>query len=313
MHFIRFSLLFFCAILLHACGEEAKEQSVPKPIPQATAERSAIETSAPKVVSMSKGNVSVKILPEYPISTGCLQAVIQGNPGRNVVIWKVNSEVVSSGTNTQLCSDNYKRDDTVTVEVGTNDRGAQASVSIGNSLPRIVSVSSTAEIYAGTDVTVVPEAEDDDEDSIDFTYQWLINGEADPVLAQATLPGDKFTKGDTIQVLIVPNDFFDDGPAYKSPSLQIPNAPPSILSVPPPGITSFDYRYQVEVSDPDDNTFTYRLDEAPVGMSIDENSGLLEWSLADVAPGDYTIAVIAADSEGVETAQEYTLSLGAQQ
>ena len=48
-------------------------------------------------------------------------------------------------------------------------------------------------------------------------------------------------------------------------------------------------------------------------MSIDENSGLIEWSLADVAPGDYTIAIIAADSEGIETAQEYTLSLGAPQ
>ena len=48
-------------------------------------------------------------------------------------------------------------------------------------------------------------------------------------------------------------------------------------------------------------------------MSIDENSGLIAWSLADVAPGDYTIAIIAADSEGLETAQAYTLSLGAPQ
>ena len=48
-------------------------------------------------------------------------------------------------------------------------------------------------------------------------------------------------------------------------------------------------------------------------MSIDKNSGLIAWSLTDVAPGDYTIAIIAADSEGVETAQAYTLCLGAPQ
>jgi hypothetical protein len=314
MHFIRFSLIFFCAILLHACGEEAKEQPAPKLLPQATGESSAIENPTPKVVSTSEGNVSVKILPENPTSTGCLQAVIQGTPGRNVVRWKVNSEVVSSGTKTQLCSDSYKRDDTVTVEVGTKDQGAQASVSIGNSLPRVVDISSTpSEIYAGTDITVVPVAEDADGDEVDFTYQWLINGEADPVLTQATIPGGKFTKGDTIQVLIVPNDFFDDGPTYESYAQPIPNAAPRITSEPPQEITSLDYIYQVEVSDPDDTTFTYRLDEAPEGMSIDENSGLIEWSLADVAPGDYTIAIIVADSEGVETAQAYTLSLGAPQ
>jgi hypothetical protein len=187
-------------------------------------------------------------------------------------------------------------------------------VSICNSPPRVVDISSTpAEIYAGTDITVAPVAEDVDDDSVDFTYQWLINGEADPVLTEATLAGDKFTKGDTVQVLIVPNDFFDDGPTYESYAQTIPNASPRITSEPPQGITSLDYRYQVEVSDPDDSAFTYRLDESPEGMTIDENSGLIEWSLADVAPGDYTIAVIVADSEGVETAQAYTLSLGAPQ
>ena len=83
--------------------------------------------------------------------------------------------------------------------------------------------------------------------------------------------------------------------------------------MPPQGIASLDYRYQIEVSDPDDSTFTYRLDHAPEGMTIDESSGLIEWSLAEVAPGDYTIAIIAADSDGAETAQEYTLTLGAPQ
>jgi hypothetical protein len=312
MNFIRLVLLVFCCVTLGACGEDAPDQSASVPATQPPAENQIAPNPQVKAVSQSAGGVTVKILPEYPTSTSCLQAVIQGTPGRNVVIWKVNSEVVSSGTNTQLCSDNYKRDDTVTVEVGTKDQGAQAAVSIGNSLPRVVDISSTpSEIYAGTDITVVPVAEDADGDDVDFTYQWLINGEADPVLTQATIPGGKFTKGDTIQVLIVPNDFFDDGPTYESYAQPIPNASPQITSEPPQGITSLDYRYQVEVSDPDDNTFIYRLDEAPEGMSIDENSGLIEWSLADVAPGDYTIAVIAADSEGVETAQAYTLSLGA--
>ena len=67
------------------------------------------------------------------------------------------------------------------------------------------------------------------------------------------------------------------------------------------------------MSDPDDSQFTYRLDAAPEGMEIDSASGLIRWSLVDVTPGDYTIAIIVTDPEGAEGAQEYSLSLGATQ
>jgi hypothetical protein len=315
MQFIHLVLIFVFGVVLGACGEDAPERPVSTPTPQPSTTN---EQSQPAVnprsapASQSAGGVTVQILPENPTSTGCLRAVIQGHPGRSAVIWMVNGETVSSGIDTQLCSDNYQRYDQVSVAVGTNDKGAQTSVSIGNSLPRVVDISSTPEeIFAGTDITVQPIAEDTDGDDVDFTYQWLINGEADPALTEATLPGSRFSKGDTVQVLIVPNDFYDDGPTYESYAMQVPNAAPSITSQPPQGITSLDYRYQVVVGDPDDSQFTYRLDEAPDGMIIDAASGLIQWSLVDIAPGDYTIAIIVTDPEGAEGAQEYTLTLNA--
>lgn len=317
MHCIRLGLIVLSVIALSACGEKPPEQAVPTPTSPAETAREPVQIAPnphAESVSQSAGGVTVQILPENPTSTGCLRAVIQGIPGRSAVTWEVNSEVVSTGTDTQLCSGSYQRNDTVTVEVGTSDKGARASVTIGNSLPRVVDISSTpAEIFSGTDITVTPVAEDADGDSVDFTYQWLVNGEADPLLVESTLPGNRFTKGDTVQVLIVPNDFYDDGPTYESYAQLIPNAAPRITSQPPQGIASLDYRYQVEVHDPDDSTFTYRLAEAPQGMSIDTASGLLQWSLVDVTPGDYTIAIIVSDSEGVEAAQEYKLTLGAPQ
>jgi len=315
MRFLCSVFFLLSSLALTACGDEPSEQTASKTQSSAASEASQPSTQSQSVsATQSAGGVTVNILPENPTSTGCLRAVVKGHPGRSAVVWTVNGETVSSGTDTQFCSENYKRNDNVTITVGTNDIGAKATVSIGNSLPRIVSISSTPEnIFAGADISVTPVAEDADGDSVDFTYQWLVNGDADPVLTEPTLPGDRFTKGDSIQVLIVPNDFFEDGPTYESYAQTVPNAAPQITSAPPQGIASLDYRYQIEVSDPDDSTFTYRLDDAPEGMTIDENNGLIEWPLVDVTPGDYTIAIIVADSEGVETAQEYTLSLGAPQ
>ena len=108
---------------------------------------------------------------------------------------------------------------------------------------------------------------------------------------------------------IVPNDFYEAGPTYTSYSMAVPNAAPVITSQPPQGITSLKYEYQVVASDPDDSVFTYRLDEAPDGMTIDENTGLIEWDLVEATPGDHTIAIIVSDPAGAEAAQEYTLTL----
>ncbi len=135
-----------------------------------------------------------------------------------MVAWSVNGKTVSTGTETRFCSENYVRDDRVTVTVGTSDVGGSTTVSIGNSLPRMVDISSTPEeiFPGGNEVTVTPVAEDDDGDDVDFTYQWLVNGEPDPQLTDATLPAGSFTKGDSIQVQIIPNDFYEDGPSlYK--------------------------------------------------------------------------------------------------
>ena len=306
-------IVFLCAAL-GACGDDAPETSaVPTDAPASTAQNPAdgeASQAAAKSAKSGAGGVSVAILPENPTAHGCLRATIRGVPGSNLVVWSVNGTMVASGTATQLCNAQYVRDDQVTVTVGTSDVGASATVVIGNSLPRVVDISSTPEdIRSGVEVTVAPVAEDSDGDEVDFSYQWLINGEPNPQLTDATLPADAFTKGDSLQVQIIPNDFYEDGPVYTSFATVVGNAPPVITSQPPQAIESLQYQYQVVTSDPDDTTFSYRLDEAPQGMTIDENTGLIEWSLVEASPGEHRIVVIVSDQDGAEAAQEYLLNL----
>ena len=316
MSLTRLVLIGFLCTMLGACGEDAPQPppATPADAPAASSQAAGsgkAPQAAAKGHGSGSGGVSVIILPENPTAKGCLRAAIHGVPGSSLVTWSVNGIMVASGTDTQLCGKkSYVRSDQVTVNVGTSDVGASATVVIGNSLPRIVDVSSTPEeIVNGVEVTVTPVAEDEDGDDVDFSYQWLINGEPDPQLTDATLPAGAFTKGDSLQVQIIPNDFFDDGPTYTSFATVVANAPPVITSTPPGGIVSLDYAYQVVANDPDDNTFTYRLEEAPDGMTIDEDTGLVTWSLVEATPGEHTIAIIVADPDGAEAAQEYVLTL----
>lgn len=313
MYLTRLILIGFLSATLVACGEDPPQTSTLPTAPQSQDDGEAPRAAANSGMSGS-GGVSVAILPENPTTGGCLRASIRGVPGSSLVVWSVNGTKVASGTATQLCNATYVRNDQVTVSVGTSDAGASATVVIGNSLPRVVDISSTPEeIRSGVEVTVSPIAEDGDGDDVDFSYQWLINGEPNPQLTDATLPASAFTKGDSLQVQIIPNDFYDDGPVYTSFATVVDNAPPVITSQPPQGIDSLQYRYQVAASDPDDATFSYRLDEAPEDMTIDENTGLIEWSLVEASPGEHRILIIVSDQDGAEAAQEYILTLKPEQ
>lgn len=304
-----------CLLFLVACSEKQQpetERSGDKGADMSSAE--SPKPGEPSVAAQTSGGVTIQIMPKNPTVSDCLSVQVTGQPGRHGVRWLVNGEPLPGVTGDRLCGDSFKRGDQVTAEIGTLDVGASQSVTIANSPPRVVNISSIpAEIFAGKDVSVTPVAEDADGDTVDFAYLWLINGEADSRLTEATLPGNSFTKGDTIQVQIVPNDFYEDGPAYLSYVQLIPNAPPEIVSTPPQGISSLDYRYQVEATDSDDSVLVYRLAEAPVGMTIGTDTGLIEWSLADIAPGVYSIVIIVADPEGAEAAQGYTLTIGSRQ
>ncbi|WP_228055720.1 putative Ig domain-containing protein [Lusitaniella coriacea] len=81
------------------------------------------------------------------------------------------------------------------------------------------------------------------------------------------------------------------------------NAAPSITSTPPntaaPGRT---YRYDVQAADPNGDDLSYRIENAPDGMEIDE-FGRISWNVPQDATGNYTAEVIVTDTFGAETTQ----------
>ncbi len=84
------------------------------------------------------------------------------------------------------------------------------------------------------------------------------------------------------------------------------NRPPIIQTIPNlVGVVGEPYVYDVDAVDPDDHPVTYDLSIAPSGMTIDELTGVVQWTPG--AEGDFPVGVLATDPEDASGAQVYTL------
>jgi hypothetical protein len=283
------SLLIAVGFLVAACGQEPVR----------------VERQATPPNAAASSQAAITIQPDRPTAGNCLHVVGQGQTNRSSYRWEVNGQQVAADQSGKLCNA-FGRGDQVTVHAGT----VSAMVAIGNSLPLVTGISATPkQLFAGVDVEVFPIGEDKDGDPVEFRYQWLINNETNPFLTEAKLPGNRFVKGDRLQVRITPFDGQDEGPVYQSYVMTVPNAPPRITSQPPQNFEALEYQYQAKSSDPDGDQLAYQLAKAPQGMAINA-AGLVSWPLTGVKPGVYPVKIVISDPEGAETVQEFNLTLG---
>ncbi len=89
------------------------------------------------------------------------------------------------------------------------------------------------------------------------------------------------------------------------------NAAPTIVSVPTTSLTAGAvYRYTVRANDPDGDPLSYSLNDAPVGMTIDERGRLL-WPTNVNDRGSYAVNVKVADDHGHVISHDWQIQLNA--
>ncbi|MEM7390807.1 MAG: PKD domain-containing protein, partial [Verrucomicrobiota bacterium] len=87
------------------------------------------------------------------------------------------------------------------------------------------------------------------------------------------------------------------------------NQLPRITSIPRNGALLGEvYAYDVEAEDPDEDPLTFSLTEAPFGMTIDTNTGLITWS--PYTTGTFPVEITVSDGRGGFAAQSYSLPVG---
>lgn len=156
----------------------------------------------------------------------------------------------------------------------------------------------------------VVSAIDPEGDDVDFIYQWKYNGEdiigeTDQILTWQ----EEFEKGNQISIEVIPYDYDVEGIWKSEGSFVIPNSPPLIESNPPGELSEGQLLYTIEASDPDGDSITFNINDAPEGMSFDEMTQTIEWNVEDAEPGNYRIEINVSDNEGATTTQILDVSV----
>jgi hypothetical protein len=189
---------------------------------------------------------------------------------------------------------------------------SSAPVRILNSPPTVTSVSIDPELpRKNSTLKARIEASDPNGDTIAFSYQWVKNG--DELIGETfeTLRDPTLKKGDRVSLRVTPYDMESTGEEVASQEVVILNSAPIITSSPQAQkMKSTLYRYQVVAQDPDGDPITFSLSpSSPQGITIDPQTGLIQWKIGRNDAGTHTIEIIAADGDEGRCTQKYTLTI----
>ena len=86
------------------------------------------------------------------------------------------------------------------------------------------------------------------------------------------------------------------------------NLPPAITSTPPTQAYQGEaYAYAVRATDPENDTLTFQLTTKPAGMTIDSQTGFIQWTPTTAQLGPFNVAIEVDDGQGGTATQTYTV------
>jgi len=156
-------------------------------------------------------------------------------------------------------------------------------------------------------VVTTHNAENED---VNFIYQWKHN-EVDIIGAteQKLAWNEEFRKGDLITLEIIPYDDMTEGIWKSEGNFTIPNSPPVIEASPHGTINGNSFNYKVNATDFDNDILTYTIQDAPEGMTINPETGEINWEYGIDDTGEYKIGIVVSDGDGGQAFQELTVTV----
>ncbi len=106
---------------------------------------------------------------------------------------------------------------------------------------------------------------------------------------------DKKSQSDVATVEIIVSGI-NDAPSIKTKPVTV-------------AMVNMKYSYDVNATDPDGDKLTYSLEAYPIGMTINPNTGLIQWEPTDVHQGDNKVVVKVTDSNSISASDTQVFSV----
>ncbi len=290
-------VLALTLLLIIACGNAEQEKAVQAPQPQ------------------KKCLYTIKLMPEDATRNNSITVYVRGaNPKNLSYQWLVNKTEVIGANGLVLKYSGLRKHDEVRVKVSTKESGECLSdpLIIADIPPKIQSARLLPENpRKGDDLHIAIKTFDGDGDDVTVDYEWLINGESVPqqALDANRLNGNFIKRGDRVSVKITPSDGETNGLAITLETLVV-NSPPVVSDELG---TEFDgslYSAKIKAFDPDGDRLTYTLKQAPKGMTINSETGVITWLVTPDDKGKHDITVSVKDGHGGEIILPFTTTIG---
>lgn len=251
-----------------------------------------------------------------PLTVSIEQDGVHGETPSYRYQWFLNKIAVQGVTGSSFDASTLRRGDRIHVVVTVPDAtggGASfhsSSVTVPNDPPVIKSLVLEQEITsAGSRLSAKVDAVDADQDDIRFEFRWLRNDKVVLEGPDSTVVLPEVAQNDVVTVEATPYDRDGAGTPLRARSLVVGNNAPKILSTPMMMSSAESYEYDVRAQDPDGDTVSFELEQAPSGMIIDRAAGRLVWKPGIGTSGTHHVKIVAADGKGARVWQEFDLSI----
>jgi hypothetical protein len=271
-------------VLMLSCSEQPKDTGILKE------KQDAVETQIPDkntAVFIGPANATAQTI----ITLRTNNPAISGAD----VYWYVNGNEVVSSKGFRLSYDGLKKGDIIQAVIVNGDKKYPSNeITIKNTPPVILKAELLPSRPAVSDILQPNiKAGDIDNDHISFKYHWTLNGKfaGEESHLQAGLKRD-----DVIMVEVTPYDGEEYGRSVRLEG-RVYNSLPAVAESEP----SFDgktYKYRIAATDPDHDNLTFKLEQGPAGLTVDQSSGIITWEVRPEDKGLHEIRVLVSDNNG---------------
>jgi hypothetical protein len=264
---------------------------------------------------------SVTLAPIPIVREGVVTATVEADDLDGDVLnftfkWIVNDEHHPEEASSTFHPEGLSRGDRLAVEVIPHDGKVSGSpvrsgsVVVGNTSPAIRTLTiQPSGAKAGDPLVATVDGGDIDGDDVRYTYRWSHNNQVVAEGEQGTLDTTGFSRGDVIAVSVTPHDRGSHGKEQQSELLTLANSPPKFTSSAKGVLAQGHYGYVVSVVDPEDDPYTFALESAPPGMTIDEKTGRIQWKVPAASAGVYKVKILVKDDHQGWASQELDVTI----